>query len=610
MTQAKIDFSCLPEDHRKIKNLPLGIEVSSFIHPATLFIEVKDNHLFARIGIKGRSGDGGKKLFAPSNHHNWVLEGDLIRPLPFDVTNNLNELLSGKENITYSEMLALQRSDIFEVDIDDEILMHANKQAELCSIEGGIPNLYADLYPYQENGVSWMRKTLKTMQGCILADEMGLGKTLQLIALMLLDPPSKDRPALVICPTSLLANWAREIEKFAPSMTYMIHRGPNRSGIYSGLMVAQVVISTYDTVVRDLRIFRSVDWMYVVCDEAQAIKNPESERRQAIFSLPRKYSIPVTGTPVENSLLDLWSLADFAVVGILGDQTSFENDYPDNEESADELAELTNPFILKRQVTTVAEQLPERVDIDMPIELSEDLSERYNQIREDVKRLYPSAAGLVAVGQLSLFCAHPWLQSKEFESENWEDESYISESQSTPLITPKIEVTLNLLREAILQNKKVLIFAVFNHCYELIKRSARDLNFKEVYWNSINGSTPAFERQRIVDDFSDYEGPGILVLNPKAAGAGLNITAATIVIHYTLNWNPALEMQASARAHRLGQNNTVTVYRLFYEDTVERVMVERVAWKRNLAGRALLSSNRDNDDLTKALSSNPKKTKS
>ena len=136
------------------------------------------------------------------------------------------------------------------------------------------------------------------------------------------------------------------------------------------------------------------------------------------------------------------------------------------------------------------------------------------------------------------------------------------------------------------------------------------LNFKEVYWNSINGSTPAFERQRIVDDFSDYEGPGILVLNPKAAGAGLNITAATIVIHYTLNWNPAFEMQASARAHRLGQNNTVTVYRLFYEDTVERVMVERVAWKRNLAGRALLSSNRDNDDLTKALSSNPKKTKS
>lgn len=608
MNQVKIDCACLPKDHRQIKNLPQGIEVSSFIHAATLFIDTKDNHLVARIGIKGGADDSGKKLFAPSNHHNWVVEGNLIRPLPFDLTNNLNELLNGKENITYSQMLALQRSDIFEVDIDDEILMHANKQAELCSIEGEITNLCADLYPYQENGVSWMRKTLKTMQGCILADEMGLGKTLQLIALILLDPPSKDRPALVVCPTSLLANWAREIEKFAPSMTYMIHRGPKRTGIYSGLMAAQVVITTYDTVVRDLPIFRSVNWMYVVCDEAQAIKNPDSERRRAIISLPRKYSIPVTGTPVENSLLDLWSLSDFAVEGVLRGRANFENDFPDNEESADELAEITNPFILKRQVSTVAQQLPERVDIDMPIELSDDLANKYEQIREEVKQTYTAAAGLVAVGQLSLFCAHPWLQSKEFESEDWEDASYIEENVSTPLITPKIEMTLNLIREAIMHKKKILIFAVFNNCYELIKRAAGNLNDRNVYWNAINGSTSSLKRQKIVDEFSDYSGPGILVLNPKAAGAGLNITAATIVIHYTLNWNPAFEMQASARAHRLGQKNPVTIYRLFYEDTIERTMVERVKWKRQLAGRALLSSNRDEDDLIKALSSSPKIT--
>lgn len=606
MNPAKIDCSCLPEDYREIQNPPLGIEVSSFNHPASLFIETKENHLVVRIGIKGGSANDRKKFYAFSNRHNWVQVGNVIRPLPFDVTKNFDELLGGKENITYSEMLALQLTDIFEVIIDDEILMHANKQAESCSLDEGISTLNANLYPYQENGVSWMRKTLLTMQGCILADEMGLGKTLQLIALMLLDPPSKNRPALVICPTSLLANWAREIEKFAPSLSYLIHRGPNRSGIYSGLMVAQVVISTYDTVVRDLRIFRSVDWMYVVCDEAQAIKNPESERRQAIVTLPRKYSIPVTGTPVENSLLDLWSLADFAVAGILRDQTSFENDYPDNEESADELAKITNPFILKRQVSAVAEQLPERVDIDMPIELTDDLVARYEQIREEIRQNYGAAAGLVAVGQLSLFCAHPWLQSNEFESEDWEDGSFIEESPSTPLITPKIEVTLNLLREAIIQNKKVLIFAVFNNCYELIKRAAKSMSSRSVYWNAINGSTSAFERQKIVDEFSDYDGPGVLVLNPKAAGAGLNITAATIVIHYTLSWNPALEMQASARAHRLGQKNPVTVYRLFYEDTVERIMVERVAWKRELAGRALLSVNRDKEDFNKVLySSSP-----
>ena len=609
MKTSEIDISTLPEDYRRIEKLPEGIDLSSFVHPGTLFIESCKNLLRARLGIKIEKGNEKKRIYTPSNNHNWVLDRDVIRPLPFDVVTSLKELLR-EENIGYSDILALQRSDSFQVVVDKDILIHANKQAEDCLLNQKISKLDAKLYPYQENGIAWMRKTLDSMQGCVLADEMGLGKTLQLIALMLMEPPTEDEPALIICPTSLLANWSREIEKFAPELTYLIHRGANRTGIRSGLMLAQVVISTYDTVVRDICIFKSVMWKYAICDEAQAIKNPDSGRRCSVGSLSRKYSIPVTGTPVENSLLDLWSLADFAIKGILGDRCSFEEDYPDEEESADRLAQISDPLILKRQVSAVADQLPDRVDIDMPIELSEDLSERYNQIREDVKQLYPSAAGLVAVGQLSLFCAHPWLQSKEFESENWEDESYISESPSTPLITPKIEVTLNLLREAILQNKKVLIFAVFNNCYELLKRSARDLNSKEVYWNSINGSTPAFERQRIVDDFSDYDGPGILVLNPKAAGAGLNITAATIVIHYTLNWNPAHEMQASARAHRLGQKNTVTVYRLFYEDTVERVMVERVAWKRNLAGRALLSSNRDSEDLTKALSSTPKKIKS
>jgi SNF2 family DNA or RNA helicase len=600
-----VDLSILPHDYREFEKLPDGIEVSSFIHAPVLFIDQGRDQIIVKFGVNVGRGDKQRKIYSPSKDHNWVLDENVIRPLPFDISRNFNDLV-GKEIISYAEMLDLQKTEVFEVVLDENILTHANKQAEECFLDQNISDLNARLYPYQENGVAWMRKTLSAMQGCLLADEMGLGKTLQLIALMLLEPPTNDEPALIVCPTSLLANWSREIEKFAPKLTYLIHRGSDRTGIRSGLMIAQVVISTYETIIRDIRIFGSINWMYLVCDEAQALKNPDSERRCALSSLPRKYSLPVTGTPVENSLLDLWSLSDFAVQGILGDRESFESEYPDDEESASQLALVTDPFILKRSVSIVADQLPGRLDIDLPIELSNELALRYEHIRDEVKKKYAAAAGLVAVGQLSLFCAHPWLQSNEFESEYWEDGSFIKESDSIPLITPKIEVTLNLLREAIIQNKKVLIFAVFNNCYELLRRAAKGLIGREVYWNAINGNTSAFERQKIVDEFSDYNGPSVLVLNPKAAGAGLNITSATIVIHYTLNWNPAHEMQASARAYRIGQKQKVTVYRLFYEDTVERVMLDRVAWKRELADKALLPSNRDPEDINDALSSSPR----
>ena len=163
--------------------------------------------------------------------------------------------------------------------------------------------------------------------------------------------------------------------------------------------------------------------------------------------------------------------------------------------------------------------------------------------------------------------------------------------------------TIELLEEAFLSGKKVLIFAIFNRCGELLRAAAKHL--PAAYWGAINGSTPQEMRQRIVDEFTDHVGPGCLVLNPKAAGAGLNITAATIVIHYTQAWNPALESQASARAHRRGQTEPVTIYRLFYEDTVERVMVDRSEWRRDLGNDAVPISTRNESDLRRALALNP-----
>lgn len=455
----------------------------------------------------------------------------------------------------------------------------------------------ATLFPYQARGVRWMWETINHTGGLILADEMGLGKTLQIIALLLMAPPKSDSPALIVCPTSLIANWQREFGRFSNGVTTMVHRGPNRTGVYRGLQTASVVITTYDTMLNDITIFSSFEWSWVICDEAQAIKNPDSNRRKAVAAIPRRRTIPMTGTPVENSLLDLWSLADVAIPGLLGGRREFEMTYPDSMESAHAVGQLCDPIILKRRVVDVAGDLPERIDIDIPLELDDALIDHYLQVREATIAQYPIAGALVATLQLQLLCAHPWLRNVaavDTESEYAE----IFPSEIYPLMTPKMERAIELLREAFFNGKKVIVFALFNRVGDLLMQAFNDIS---VYWGAINGSTPQELRQEIIDEFTSHDGPGCLVLNPKAAGAGLNITAATVVIHFTPVWNPALEAQASARAHRRGQTQPVYIYRLYYTDTVEAVMIERSTWKSELANESIPVSTRDRDDMKKAL---------
>jgi SNF2 family DNA or RNA helicase len=385
----------------------------------------------------------------------------------------------------------------------------------------------------------------------------------------------------------------------------MVHRGPNRAGVYRELQKTNVVITTYDTMVNDISIFSSFEWSWVICDEAQAIKNPDSNRRQAIVTIPRRRTIPMTGTPVENSLLDLWSLSDFAIPGLLGSRREFEVAFPDNIESANEIGRFTDPLILRRRVADVASDLPERIDIDLPLELDDQLADHYLQVRATAIAKYPVAGALVATLQLQLVCAHPWLRRTDEIDSNGEDAGIVR-TNTYPLMTMKMERAVALLREAFFNGKKVIVFALFNRIGDLIREAFSD--FPDAYWGAINGSTPQNERQPIIDDFSTHEGPGCLVLNPKAAGAGLNITAATVVIHFTPVWNPALEAQASARAHRRGQMHPVTVYRLFYKDTVEEVMIDRSLWKSILANESIPVSSRDSSDLKRALEIAPRKT--
>jgi SNF2 family DNA or RNA helicase len=600
-TQLPTDFAVLEADP------PAGYFLGRNVLDPQLFIVRAGGVYSARLGATRMRKGVAERLMAPGNDFNWVIADGAIHPLPRDVAALVRAVAGGAglDDLSFPQLLALQRSAPSElaIEADRSIWESADEQADAEPGSIAVPGLTATLYPYQARGIAWMHGALRRTGGLILADEMGLGKTIQILGVLLLEQPSPQEPALIVCPTTLIANWVREIGKFAAGLTVLVHRGPDRARLHRDLQGQQIVITTYETLVNDLVLFKAVTWSYLICDEAQAIKNPEAQRRKAVADVPRRRSIPVTGTPVENHLLDLWSLADIAVPGLLGPRSWFEAQFPDTEEAARELARLTGPVVLKRQVRDVAQDLPERIDIEVPVELGADLADNYDRVLDEVLAKYPTAGALVATGQLQLFCAHPWLQSTDSGADGWEDRIGVARRSGVPLMTPKLQRTVDLLHEAFATRRKVLLFANFNACGPLLEEAATDL--PRAYWNAINGSTPAEERQAIVDAFSAYQGPAILVLNPRAAGAGLNITAATIVIHYTQVWNPALEQQASARAHRRGQTEPVTVYHMFYVDTVEEVMMERAQRRRELGAEAVPLSGDDRADLQRALSLRP-----
>ena len=263
------------------------------------------------------------------------------------------------------------------------------------------------------------------------------------------------------------------------------------------------------------------------------------------------------------------------------------------------MGRITSAVVLRRLVAQVADDLPDRIEVNVPLELGDELARSYTEIRQETLIEYPSAGALVATGRLQMFCAHPWLH---FTSESTNEDALASNRHYGSLSTPKIQRTVSILEEAFVSGKKVLLFTLYNGCIDIFENATQGL--PTAFWGAINGSTPQADRQGIVDAFSEYEGPGCLVLNPKAAGAGLNITAATVVIHFTLAWNPALEMQASARAHRRGQTAPVHIYRLFYANTVEEVMLDRSERRRAL-GESAVPVSRDSEDLERALSIEP-----
>lgn len=447
----------------------------------------------------------------------------------------------------------------------------------------GTGELTVPLYPYQRRGLQWLLHCYSHGMGTILADDMGLGKTAQIIALIskLISTNTLEH-ALIVVPNTLVDNWIREFDFFTQAIRPYVHKGNVRSGLSETLQKHRIVIVPYSIMTNDISMLEELQIDLLVFDEASLLKNPDSQRTLSALRLNAFTTIAITGTPVENSLLDIWSISNIVCRDYLGERTQFENAYC-NSKLSDVLdqdlqsveAKISN-ILLRRMKDEVLEDLPEKIDIHQAVTMSEREKATYEAICDEITSEESANGNVLAlIGNLRKFTTHPIL----FETDEAHSLSKLKAESS------KFSRLCDLLTEALRKNEKVLIFA--NHIrmldifVETFNRELACPTFK------IDGTVAADDRQAVVDQFSATEGSAILCLNPVTAGMGLNITAANHVVHYSRQWNPALEMQATARAFRNGQTKEVNAYYLYFADTIEEVIDQRLRQKTELSDRVV-----------------------
>ncbi|NQU58451.1 MAG: DEAD/DEAH box helicase [Rhodospirillales bacterium] len=458
-------------------------------------------------------------------------------------------------------------------------------------LKGPPQGVHAELYGYQLAGWQWLRFIISEHVGGLLADEMGLGKTLEVIS-VLSDPGEVSlSPVLIVAPGSLLENWRREFKRFAPGLSVLKHHGPMRTGRPRELQNYEVIITSYETVVRDHSIMLMVEWGAVIIDEAQNIKNPEARRTKALKELRRSVALAVTGTPVENNLMDAWSIMDFVLPGYLGNEEEFEKRFENDLDGALRLEPYLSPLMLRRRVSDVAKDLPTRIDIPQVVELDEQEAASYEDLRLKIFEKYGKSASLAALTFLRMFCCHPSLLDEGVD---------VGKTLVDPTRFSKFKRLDEILEEIISTNEKVIVFTSFTAMSDLISTHVKQRY--DIFSGCLDGRLGIDERQPLIDVFTDVQGSAVLVLNPRAGGTGLNITAANHVVHYNLEWNPAIEDQASARVYRWGQELPVIVHRLFSGGTIEEVIDERLSRKREVIGASVVGVSGEADDYEDILS--------
>jgi len=438
--------------------------------------------------------------------------------------------------------------------------------------------LNADLRDYQVDGFKWLSQLSDLGFGACLADDMGLGKTIQALTLLL--KRKAKGPTLVVAPASVCENWQREVTKFTPALNPIIFsESENRERAIKKAKKGDLVIVTYGLLNSSGELFQSKKWGTVILDEAQMIKNHQAKRTKAAHALNADFKMITTGTPIENNLLELWSLFEFINPGLLGNKRAFFNSYSKsieidhNRSSMKQLKELVKPFILRRKKMDVLDDLPPKTEIPLHIEMTQNELGIYEALRDKaVTEMAESTDNvqfliLAHLTKLRRACCHTSLATKKKKGES-----------------SKLNQLIELMEELKAGGHKVLIFSQF---VDFLKLAAEQLDNNKFSYQYLDGSTPVKKRLKLVDKFQNGEGDAFLI-SLKAGGTGLNLTAADYVIHLDPWWNPASEDQASDRAHRIGQQRPVTVYRFITKGTVEEKISKLHHEKRELS-ESLLS---------------------
>lgn len=480
--------------------------------------------------------------------------------------------------------------------------------------------LHAELRAYQRDGYSWLAFLRSFGLGACLADDMGLGKTVQFIAYLLhlkentpVDASGSRVPSLLICPTSVLGNWQKEISRFAPSLDVMLHYGNKRlSGeeFVAQATQADLVLTSYATSSLDQETLQGLTWTTLCLDEAQNIKNAQTKQSTVVRSLPARHLIALTGTPIENRLSELWSIYDFINPGYLGSAREFNNRFANavekerDEQKTVDLQKLVKPFMLRRKKRDPAIQLdlPEKNEMKTYVNLTAEQGALYeqtvNNLMERMQKLEGierKGAILAALTQLKQLCDHPMLMTKEAlpdRSAASEDGEYAG-TETLISRSSKLERLLAMVKELREEGERCLIFTQYIGMGQMLKLVLEQELQEPVLY--LNGSTSKTARDRMIDQFQSTmlpadEQPSVFVLSLKAGGVGLNLTAANHVFHFDRWWNPAVENQATDRAYRIGQTRDVQVHKFISLGTLEERIDEMLESKQQLSENVISAS--------------------
>ena len=499
--------------------------------------------------------------------------------------NEINEFLTMIDNISSGEKdiqnlklhknKAVMLEEYLKVDslkfvkgkeLVDEII---DKLKNVNEKDYDIPkNLNAVLREYQVEGFKWFKNLSYLGFGGVLADEMGLGKTIQTIAFLLSEEGKKS---LIITPTSLIYNWKNEFERFAPSLKIaLVHENKSeRFKIISEMNDYDVLLTTYGTLRNDKENYENITFDYCIIDEGQHIKNSVAQSTKAVKDINARVKFALTGTPIENNLLELWSIFDFVMPGYLYNGTIFKKKFIDSENSIKELQKYIKPFMLRRLKKDVIKELPEKIEKRYYVDLTNEQKKIYGVFVKDIKRKIEESSFLE--NKITIFSYLTKLRQLCL------DPSVIIENYEGG--SGKIDCAIDIIKENIEEHPKIILFSQFTSVLNNIKKSFEKNDIEYIY---LDGNTNAKQRISIVNEFNESKKKLVFLISLKAGGTGLNLTSADIVIHFDPWWNPSIEEQATDRTHRIGQKNVVQVFKLVAEGTIEEKILKLQDEKKSL----------------------------